>query len=98
MGPVGVKRNEAPAKVLGTVAGLLTIWTGCFDGLRAGRGFVVIHPLNDAPEVKRSADQLGPLKLTPGCRIALIAVRAYLVAIMLMGGYRMVTLVSAIRH
>ena len=67
-------------------------------GLRAGRGFVVIHPLNDAPEVKRSADQLGPLKLTPGCRIALIAVRAYLVAIMLMGGYRVVTLVSAIRH
>jgi len=38
------------------------------------------------------------MKLTPGCRIALIAVRAYLVAIMLMGGYRIVTLVSAIRH
>jgi hypothetical protein len=66
--------------------------------LRAGKGFVVIHPLHDAPETKCNADDLGPLKLTPGCRLALIAVRAYLVAIMLMGGYRMVTLVSAIRH
>jgi hypothetical protein len=65
---------------------------------RASKGFTVIHPLNDAPEVKCNADHLGPIKLTPGCRIALIAVRFYLVAIMLMGGYRVVTLMSAIKR
>lgn len=61
-------------------------------------GFTVIHPLHDAPEAKCNADDLGPLKLTPGCRIALVAVRFYLVAIMLMGTYRVVTLVGAIKH
>jgi hypothetical protein len=66
--------------------------------LRPGRGFVVIHPLHDQPETKCSADHLGPLKLTPGCRTALIAVRFYLVAIMLMGGYRVVALVHALRR
>jgi hypothetical protein len=63
--------------------------------LRAGKGYVVIHPLNDVPELKRGLDQLGPIKLTPACRVALVAVRCYLVAIMLMGGYRLLTL---IRH
>ena len=64
----------------------------------AERGFVVIHPLHDAPEAKRSADHLGPLQLSPGCRIALIAVRFYLVAILLMGAFRIVTLLGAARH
>jgi hypothetical protein len=60
--------------------------------------FTVIHPLHDAPEAKCNADDLGPLKLTPGCRLALIAVRFYLVAIMLMGAYRVATLLGAIKH
>jgi len=54
--------------------------------------------LHDAPEAKCNADDLGPLKLTPGCRLALIAVRFYLVAIMLMGAYRVATLLGAIKH
>jgi hypothetical protein len=58
----------------------------------------VIHPLHDAPEAKCNADHLGPLKLTRGCRAALVAVRFYLVAIMLMGAYRVVTLVGAVKH
>jgi len=58
----------------------------------------VIHPLHDAPEAKCNADHLGPMQLTPGCRIALIAVRCYLVAIMLMGGYRVVTLLGNLKH
>ena len=62
------------------------------------KGYRVIHPLHDVPEVKCNADHLGPLKLSRGCRIALMYVRFYLVAIMLMGGYRMVTLVSALKH
>jgi hypothetical protein len=65
---------------------------------RAPKGFTVIHPLNDAPEAKCNADHLGPIKLTPGCRVALIAVRFYLVAIMLMGAYRVVTLMGAVKR
>ena len=65
---------------------------------RAPKGFVVIHPLHDAHEAKCNADHLGPIKLTPACRVALVAVRCYLVAIMLMGGYRVVTLLGALRH
>ena len=55
---------------------------------RADQGFRVVHPLYDAPETKRSADGLGPIQLTPACRIALIAVRGYLAAILLMGAWR----------
>lgn len=60
---------------------------------RKDRGFVVVHPLHDAPETKCSADHLGPLQLTRGCRTALVAVRCYLVAIMLIGAYRVVELI-----
>jgi hypothetical protein len=60
--------------------------------LRAGKGYLVVHPLNDAPEVKRGAGQVAPIRLTPACRVALVAVRCYLAAIMLMGGYRVLTL------
>jgi hypothetical protein len=59
------------------------------------KGFMVVHPLHDEPEAKCSADRLGRIQLTRGCRLALIAVRCYLGAIMLMGVYRVVEL---IRH
>jgi hypothetical protein len=65
--------------------------------LRAGKGYVVIHPLYDAPEAKCSADHLGPIKLSLGSRVALTAVRGYLVAIMLMGAYRVVAMAIARR-
>ena len=52
------------------------------------QGFRVVHPLYDAPETKCAADHLGPIQLSPGCRIALVAVRCYLGAIMLMGAWR----------
>jgi hypothetical protein len=61
----------------------------------ASKGYVVIHPLHDAPEAKCDAGHLGPLKLSRGCRVALAAVRLYIIAILLMGGYRVVEL---IRH
>jgi len=61
-------------------------------------GYVVIHPLHDAPEAKRSLDGLGPLRLTPVCRTALVAVRCYLAAIMLLGAWRVVSLLSNLRQ
>ena len=65
---------------------------------RQQRGFVVVHPLYDAPEAKCDAEHLGPMKLSRTSRIALGAVRFYLVAIMLMGAYRVVMLASALKH
>jgi hypothetical protein len=62
-----------------------------------GKAYRVIHPLYDAPEAKCNADDLGPLKLSRGCRIALGAVRFYIVAIMLMGGWRILELVGAVK-
>jgi hypothetical protein len=39
----------------------------------------VIHPLDDAPEVKVNVGHLGPMLLTRSVRWSLIALRAYLV-------------------
>jgi hypothetical protein len=61
------------------------------------QGYRVIHPLHDAPEAKCNADHLGPLQLSRGCRIALGAVRFYIVAIMIMGGWRILELVGAVK-
>jgi hypothetical protein len=58
----------------------------------------VIHPLYDTPEVKRSVDGLGPIQLSRGGRAALVALRFYLLAVMLMGGYRVVTLAHHLKH
>jgi len=65
---------------------------------RAGKGYVVIHPLYDTPEAKCSAEHLGPIKLSLASRIALMTVRGYLVAIMLMGACRVVEMALAIKH
>ncbi len=59
------------------------------------KGFVVIHPLHDVPEVKCNLDQAGELQLSRGARLALVALRVYLVGIMIMGVYRGVEL---LRH
>ena len=39
----------------------------------------VVHPLDDAPEEKRSVDKLGPMKLTRSVRLSLFVLRDYLV-------------------
>ena len=57
-------------------------------------GYVVVHPLHDAPEVKVDLDRLGPMQLSRGARIALVSLRCYLVAIMLMGAWRAIELIK----
>jgi hypothetical protein len=41
--------------------------------------FYVVHPLDDEPEVKRSADNLGPMVMTGTVKWSLLALRGYLV-------------------
>ncbi len=52
----------------------------------------VIHPLDDAPEQKRSAEGLGPIAMTPGVRISLTILRGYLIVMTLMLGYHVLDL------
>jgi len=41
--------------------------------------FRVIHPLDDAPEKKRSSEGLGQIAMTPTVRLSLKVLRGYLV-------------------
>ncbi len=52
--------------------------------------FVVIHPLDDLPEQKVDTESLGPMAMTGSVRISLLALRAYLVLMMLLVLYRVV--------
>jgi hypothetical protein len=48
------------------------------------RSFVVIHPLDDAPEQKRDTSRLGPIPMTFSVRASLMALRAYLIVMTLL--------------
>ena len=50
---------------------------------------IVIHPLDDAPEVKLDPDALGPMRMTRSVRLALLALRLYLVLMIALAVYRM---------
>jgi hypothetical protein len=56
------------------------------------RDFLVVHPLDDAPEQKIETGHLGPMKLTPAMRISLLALRGYLVFMMLLLLYHVLCL------
>jgi hypothetical protein len=56
--------------------------------------FVVIHPLDDAPETKVDIASLGPMPMTTSVRLSLLSLRAYLVLMMLMVLYRVFALAA----
>lgn len=54
--------------------------------------FVVIHPLDDAPEAKVDTESLGPMPMTASVRISLLSLRAYLVLMMVLVLYHVLDL------
>ncbi|HUK92100.1 MAG TPA: hypothetical protein VLZ81_16995 [Blastocatellia bacterium] len=48
------------------------------------RNFRVIHPLYDDPELKCDVKGLGRIKMTPTVKFALLALRAYLIVMLLL--------------
>jgi hypothetical protein len=50
--------------------------------------WVVIHPLDDAPEEKVDTSALGPMTMTTSVRISLLSLRVYLVLMLLLVFYR----------
>ena len=41
--------------------------------------YVVIHPLDDAPEQKIDTESLGPMPMTKSVKVSLMSLRAYLI-------------------
>jgi hypothetical protein len=59
---------------------------------QASNHFVVIHPLDDAPEAKVDIESLGPMPMTLTVRLSLYSLRAYLVLMMLLVLYHVLDL------
>ncbi len=62
------------------------------------RCFYVVHPLDDKPELKRSADDLGPITMTPSVKWSLLALRGYLVVMGLLVSYQVLNLSGLFGH
>ena len=56
------------------------------------REFLVIHPLDDVQERKVETKHLGPMRMTPAVRMSLLALRGYLVLMMLLVLYHVLDL------
>jgi hypothetical protein len=54
--------------------------------------FVVVHPLDDAPEQKLDTDHLNPMRMTRSVRLSLFALRGYLVLMVVLVLYHVLTL------
>jgi len=56
------------------------------------RDFLVIHPLDDVEEQKVETRHLGSIRMTPAVRLWLLALRGYLMAMMLLVLYHVLDL------
>jgi len=54
--------------------------------------FVVVHPLDDVVEEKVDTSALGPMPVTTSVRLSLMALRGYLVVMMLLVLYHVLDL------
>jgi hypothetical protein len=59
------------------------------------REFRVIHPLDDVAEQKVETRHLGAIRMTPAVRLSLLALRGYLMVMMLLVLYHVLDLAGA---
>jgi len=57
--------------------------------------FVVVHPLDDIPEQKVDTSTLGPMPMTATVKLSLMALRGYLILMMLLVLYHVMDLAGA---
>lgn len=57
--------------------------------------FVVIHPLDDIPEEKIDTSALGPMPMTASVKFSLLALRGYLILMMLLVLYHVMDIAGA---
>jgi hypothetical protein len=55
-------------------------------------GYLVVHPLDDVPEEKVDTESLGPMPMTASVKWSLISLRAYLVLMIALVFYRVLSL------
>ena len=60
--------------------------------------FLVVHPLDDAPERKLDAASLGPMAMTRTVRFSLMTLRGYLILMVILVGYRALDLAGLFGH
>ena len=60
--------------------------------------FLVVHPLDDAPEQKLDTSTLGPMTMTTSVKVSLVALRGYLALMMLLVLYHVIDLAGAFRQ
>ena len=61
--------------------------------------FVVVHPLDDVPEQKVDTSVLAPMPMTSSVKLSLMALRGYLVLMMLLVLYHVMDIAGAFgRH
>jgi hypothetical protein len=58
----------------------------------AANHFAVVHPLDDVVETKVDTSTLGPMPMTPSVRLSLMALRGYLILMMLLVLYHVLDL------
>lgn len=59
---------------------------------------LVVHPLDDKPETKIDTADLGPMPMTPSVKYSLLALRGYLVLMMLLVSYHVLDLAGLFGH
>jgi hypothetical protein len=60
--------------------------------LGPARVYYVVHPLDDEPEEKRDVEALGPMHLTPSVKYSLFALRTYLILMVALAAFRVLSL------
>ena len=63
-----------------------------------GNHYVVVHPLDDVAEQKVDTSALGPMPMTTSVRLSLLALRGYLVLMVLLVFYHVMDLAGAFGH
>jgi hypothetical protein len=58
--------------------------------------FVVVHPLDDVAEPKVETTALGRMPLTSSVKVSLLALRGYLVLMILLTAYHILTLAGIV--
>ncbi|HTT19138.1 MAG TPA: hypothetical protein VMG82_09345 [Candidatus Sulfotelmatobacter sp.] len=60
--------------------------------------YVVVHPLDDLPEEKVDTETLGPMPMTISVKLSLLALRSYLVFMVLLVLYHVLDLAGLFGH
>ncbi len=58
--------------------------------------YAVIHPLDDVQEAKHDGHELGVMKLNLGAKVSLVALRVYLIAVLGLTVFRVISLLGLV--